>query len=179
MRWRLILWGIAAAAFGMPLSARRALMLFVAPSVCSSCAAMRSSRAGLHYCCGLLCRSHRCLQIRFSNNVVAGQRCLGRLLAPCWQQRSACVASSWSRAAKSRVFSVPDASQRPHEESRAFAQDSSRAFFSGPSSRSLAWHPEPCGCDGRCLAPARRPAVALGARPTSCPDHDAGGKRWR
>ena len=33
-------------------------------------------------------------------------------------------------------FRYPDASQRPHEESRAFARDSSRAFFSGPSSRS-------------------------------------------
>ena len=28
------------------------------------------------------------LQKRCSNKVVAGQRCVGRLLAPCWQQRS-------------------------------------------------------------------------------------------
>ena len=34
------------------------------------------------------------LQIRFSNSVVAGQRCVGRLLAPCWQQ----VAASASRS---------------------------------------------------------------------------------
>ena len=99
MRWRLILWGIAAAAFGMPLLVRRALTLFVAPSLCSS-------RAGLHLCGVLLALLLCCyavalmawLQQRFSNNVVAGQRCVGRLLAPCWQQVAASASRSTCRS---------------------------------------------------------------------------------
>ena len=75
-----------------------------------------------------------CLQMRFSNKVVAGQRCVGRLLQPCWQQRSG-VRRDLKAELLNRGFSRdPGRVVEPHEESRAFARDSSRAFFSGPRS---------------------------------------------
>ena len=124
----------------MPLLVRRALTLFVAPSVCSSaalCAAL-----GLDCTTAVGCYAvapMAWLQERFSNNLVAGQRCVARLLAPCWLQRSACVAISGLQAELlNRGFSrypgrVAEASQGvAHLCSLLLAH-----FLSEPSSRSL------------------------------------------